>query len=109
MSSFAPKASSNHLSMERDPVCGMSVDPLRAAAQAEHADKNYFFCGKGCAEKFRADPEAMLARDRDRQAAKTAASASASATALTPTLEHAAPPLIRTNTSAAQQAATTYT
>jgi Cu+-exporting ATPase len=93
--------------MERDPVCGMSVDPLRAAAQVEHADKNYFFCGKGCAEKFRAAPEAMLARDRDRQAAK--ASASASATAVTPTHEHAAPPVVRTNASASQQAATLYT
>src|SRR5580704_3016983 len=58
--------------MERDPVCGMTVDPLRAGAQVEHADKNYFFCGKGCAEKFRLDPEAMLARDRERLAAKAA-------------------------------------
>ena len=58
--------------MERDPVCGMTVDPLRAAAQVEHAGKNYFFCGKGCAEKFRLDPEAMLARDRERLAAKAA-------------------------------------
>jgi P-type Cu+ transporter len=47
--------------MERDPVCGMNVDPLRAAAQIEHAEKNYFFCGKSCAEKFRANPEKYLA------------------------------------------------
>jgi P-type Cu+ transporter len=52
----------------------MTVDPLRAAAQVEHADKNYFFCGKGCAEKFRDAPEAVLARDRERLAAKDAAS-----------------------------------
>ncbi|MGA8035738.1 MAG: heavy metal translocating P-type ATPase [Candidatus Acidiferrales bacterium] len=58
--------------MERDPICGMTVDPLRAAAQVEYADKDYFFCGKGCAEKFRTDPEAMLARDRERLAAKAA-------------------------------------
>ena len=62
--------------MERDPVCGMTVDPLRAAAQVEHAAKNYFFCGKGCAEKFSLDPEAMLARDRERLAAKAAAAPS---------------------------------
>jgi Cu+-exporting ATPase len=60
--------------MERDPVCGMTVDPLRAAAQVEHAEKNYFFCGRGCAEKFRIDPEAMLARDRERLAATSAPS-----------------------------------
>jgi Cu+-exporting ATPase len=38
----------------------MQVDPLGAAAQIEHADKNYFFCSKGCGEKFRIDPEKYL-------------------------------------------------
>ena len=42
--------------MEKDPVCGMAVDPLRATTQEEHAGKNYFFCCAGCATKFRADP-----------------------------------------------------
>jgi P-type Cu+ transporter len=93
--------------MERDPVCGMSVDPLRAAAQVEHGDKNYFFCGLKCAEKFRVDPDAMLTRDRERQAAKAAASANPAAVA--PTHDQAAPALVLTNTSASQQTAATYT
>ena len=42
--------------MEKDPVCGMSVDPLLARARAEHEGKNYFFCGAGCAKKFNTDP-----------------------------------------------------
>lgn len=46
--------------MERDPVCGMTVDPQRAAAKAEHDGNIYYFCGKGCAEKFRADPDKYL-------------------------------------------------
>ncbi len=46
--------------MERDPVCGMTVDPERSAATAEHAGKTYYFCCKGCAEKFRTDPENYL-------------------------------------------------
>ncbi|MDR3721627.1 MAG: heavy metal translocating P-type ATPase [Candidatus Acidoferrales bacterium] len=46
--------------MERDPVCGMTVDPERVATKAEHAGKTYYFCSKGCAEKFRADPERYL-------------------------------------------------
>ena len=46
--------------MERDPVCQMLVDPIRAAAQVEHDSKNYFFCSKGCDEKFRVDPEKYL-------------------------------------------------
>ncbi|HXQ25792.1 MAG TPA: heavy metal translocating P-type ATPase [Candidatus Acidoferrales bacterium] len=46
--------------MERDPVCGMTVNPEKAAATAEHAGKTYYFCCKGCAEKFRASPEKHL-------------------------------------------------
>jgi Cu+-exporting ATPase len=46
--------------MERDPVCGMSVDPAHAAATAEHAGKAYYFCGKSCAAKFAAAPEKYL-------------------------------------------------
>ena len=40
----------------RDPVCGMTVDPVHAAAEVEHAGTRYFFCSTGCAAKFRADP-----------------------------------------------------
>jgi len=46
--------------MERDPVCGMAVDPPKSAAQAQHAGKTYFFCCTSCAQKFRADPEKYL-------------------------------------------------
>ena len=38
--------------MERDPVCGMSVVPERAAATVEFEGKKYFFCAKSCAAKF---------------------------------------------------------
>ena len=43
-----------------DPVCGMTVDPARAAATIEHDGKKYYFCGKGCAAKFEADPVRFL-------------------------------------------------
>jgi P-type Cu+ transporter len=43
--------------MERDPVCGMSVDPARAKASVEHDGKKYYFCCEGCAKKFLARPE----------------------------------------------------
>lgn len=48
--------------MEKDPVCGMSVEPLRAAAQEEHDGKNYFFCSGGCATKFRTEPAKYLSQ-----------------------------------------------
>jgi len=46
----------------KDPVCGMSVDPARARAQAEHKGKTYYFCCPGCETKFKVDPEKYLSR-----------------------------------------------
>jgi P-type Cu+ transporter len=45
---------------ERDPVCGMTVDPAKTAHTAEHAGKTYYFCCAGCATKFRVDPQSYL-------------------------------------------------
>jgi P-type Cu+ transporter len=46
--------------MEKDPVCGMTVDPSRAKATHEHAGKTYYFCCAGCKEKFSADAAKYL-------------------------------------------------
>jgi Cu+-exporting ATPase len=46
--------------LQIDPVCGMTVDPARAKARAEHAGKPYFFCCESCAAKFRAQPGKYL-------------------------------------------------
>jgi Cu+-exporting ATPase len=46
--------------VEKDPVCGMSVDPARAKATHEHAGKKYYFCCIGCQQKFSADPAKYL-------------------------------------------------
>lgn len=43
--------------VEKDPVCGMDVDPGSAAAHHEHAGKTYYFCSNGCLEKFKASPD----------------------------------------------------
>ncbi len=43
-----------------DPVCGMTVDPQRAAGSSEYQGKTYYFCSKGCVAKFEADPERYL-------------------------------------------------
>src|SRR3990170_6495039 len=47
-------------SPQRDPVCGMTVDPARAAATHDHGGKTYYFCCRGGKEKFRAEPEKYL-------------------------------------------------
>jgi Cu+-exporting ATPase len=46
--------------MERDPVCGMQVDPASARAKSEYGGRTYFFCCAGCAKKFEAAPEQYL-------------------------------------------------
>lgn len=43
--------------MERDVVCGMNVDPAKAAATSEYNGKTYYFCAKACKTKFDADPQ----------------------------------------------------
>jgi Cu+-exporting ATPase len=45
------------MAMERDPVCGMMVDPARAKHSFERGGKTFLFCCGGCLEKFRAEPE----------------------------------------------------
>src|SRR6202046_5701922 len=45
---------------EKDPVCGMTVDPDRATAQTVHEGRALYFCSKGCATKFAAAPEKYL-------------------------------------------------
>jgi Cu+-exporting ATPase len=51
----------------------MTVDPAKAAAHFEHHGETYFFCAKGCAQKFSANPERYL------NPSPTAAPASAAA------------------------------
>src|ERR1041385_7565310 len=51
--------------MAVDPVCGMTVDPAKAAGQFEHKGETYFSCSKGCLAKFAAEPEKHLAGARE--------------------------------------------
>jgi Cu+-exporting ATPase len=47
--------------LEKDPVCGMSVDPHKAKRTAEHGGRTYYFCSAGCRTKFVANPVHYLA------------------------------------------------
>jgi P-type Cu+ transporter len=42
-------------------VCGMMVDPEKAAGKVEHDGKTYYFCSARCVERFRNEPEKFLA------------------------------------------------
>ena len=54
-----PKASPP-ASAERDPVCGMSVNPATPKFTHEYAGKKYYFCSSLCLEKFRSSPKTYL-------------------------------------------------
>ncbi len=43
-----------------DPVCGMKVDPAKAAATVEYQGTRYLFCSQGCATKFQTEPGKYL-------------------------------------------------
>lgn len=52
-----------------DAVCGMSIDPTRAAGSSMYNGAECFFCSPGCKQKFDAGParamaEAGIPRDR---------------------------------------------
>ena len=48
----------------RDPVCGMTVAPARAAGTSEHGGTTYYFCNPHCKMKFDANPPAFLGETR---------------------------------------------
>ncbi len=47
--------------MEKDPVCGMQVDP-KTALSAVHDGKTYYFCSAGCQTQFEANPSQFVAK-----------------------------------------------
>ncbi|NJL18057.1 MAG: YHS domain-containing protein [Nitrospira sp.] len=48
--------------MAIDPICGMTVDPAKAAGQFDHQGTTYYFCATSCLERFRADPDRALSK-----------------------------------------------
>jgi Cu+-exporting ATPase len=42
--------------MAKDPVCGMTVDPAKAAGSFDYQGKTYLFCSKHCLAQFKAAP-----------------------------------------------------
>ncbi len=43
-----------------DPVCGMSVTADAAAATVNYKGTDYYFCCKGCADKFNENPDKYI-------------------------------------------------
>jgi Cu+-exporting ATPase len=47
-----------------DPVCGMLIDPARAAGTREHLEIVYHLCSSRCIAKFDGDADAYVAASR---------------------------------------------
>lgn len=47
-----------------DPVCGMTIDPAKAAGRSEYQGKTVHFCSAGCKQRFDADPAKFAAKVR---------------------------------------------
>src|SRR5664279_26763 len=55
-----PEEEGRRLERVKDVVCGMTIDPERAAGVLDYRGKKYHFCSKGCVVKFEADAEKYL-------------------------------------------------
>lgn len=51
---------SKAVTLAKDPVCGMDVNPATSKHKVDHAGKSYFFCCAGCAQKFESNPDKYL-------------------------------------------------
>ena len=45
---------------EKDPICGMGVDPKKTDYQSKFKGKEYYFCYEGCLEKFESEPAVYI-------------------------------------------------
>src|SRR5260370_29278022 len=49
----------------KDPVCGMQVDPAKAAGQSQYQGLTYSFCSLGCKKKFDLNPVQYMQSDAE--------------------------------------------
>lgn len=52
--------SHTHAASAVDPICGMTVEPSKAAGRYDYKGTTYYFCAVSCLDRFRADPEQAL-------------------------------------------------
>jgi len=66
MTETRPATTAQHDDTAKDPVCGMDVE-IETARQrgltSRHAERDFYFCGRGCKLEFDDAPEAYLSGD----------------------------------------------
>jgi len=48
----------------RDPVCGMEVDPESAEGRSQYQGQTYYFCCKDCKDTFDRNPQQYAEQGR---------------------------------------------
>ncbi|HEY6970437.1 MAG TPA: XdhC family protein [Candidatus Angelobacter sp.] len=56
----SPRGQEPRLDEDRDPICGMAVDPARARHKSEYQGLVFYFCCAGCKEAFDQQPQKYL-------------------------------------------------
>ncbi len=52
----------NTVTYQKDPVCGMDVDPKTAKFKSEYKGKTYYFCSDQCKKSFDQEAESFIAK-----------------------------------------------
>jgi len=52
--------------MEKDPVCGMDVDPRTATIKFEYKGQMFYFCSPGCKKDFEKEPQKYIQVDKNK-------------------------------------------
>jgi Cu+-exporting ATPase len=65
-------ANDGSVAMEKDPVCGMNVDPNRTEHRHLHGGKTFYFCSSSCQAAFAKDPAKYLAPAAPQQPQRSA-------------------------------------
>lgn len=60
MNSEPSKGKKGAMATTKDPVCGMNVQPERAAGRSEYKGETYYFCAPGCKRRFDEAPEQFV-------------------------------------------------
>ena len=45
---------------QKDPVCGMGVDPKKTSHHVVFAQKDYYFCSSSCQGQFEGNPQSFI-------------------------------------------------
>lgn len=49
--------------MQKDPVCGMDVDPKNTSLTSEYQGQTYYFCSSGCKKTFDKEPQKYAVKE----------------------------------------------